>query len=50
MSLIHTCALVQANPFDYLSTLQTHAQALSRNPQQWMPWNYRDTLVFLDSS
>jgi hypothetical protein len=24
--------------------LQIHAAKLSRNPQQWMPWNYRNTL------
>lgn len=50
MSLIHTCGLLDANPFDYLTALQTHAAALSRNPDQWMPWNYRDTLAQLDSS
>lgn len=50
MSLIHTCALVEANPFDYLTALQKHSTALSSNPDQWMPWNYRDTLAQLDSS
>ena len=50
MSLIHTCALVAANPFDYLTALQTHSTALSQNPAQWLPWNYRDTLAQLDSS
>jgi len=44
MSLIHTCELCGANPFDYLTALQTHADALSTTPQDWMPWNYRETL------
>jgi len=44
MSLIHTCQLSSVTPFDYLNELQTHAAKLSRNPQEWMPWNYRDTL------
>jgi transposase len=44
MSLIHTCQLAGVSPFDYLTELQIHAARLSRNPQQWMPWNYRDTL------
>jgi transposase len=44
MSLIHTCQLSSVTPFDYLTELQTHAAQLSRNPQQWMPWNYHDTL------
>ena len=40
MSLIHTCELVGANPFDYLSELQRHARELADNPSAWMPWNY----------
>ena len=42
MSLIYTCQLNQANPFDYLTQLQRHADALAASPQLWMPWNYRD--------
>jgi hypothetical protein len=45
MSLIHTCELNRANPFDYLTELQRHADALADAPQLWMPWNYRDALV-----
>jgi transposase len=44
MSLIHTCQLAGVSAFDYLTELQIHAAELSRNPQQWMPWKYRDTL------
>jgi transposase len=44
MSLIHTCELCGANPFDYLTELERHAGELSLNPQEWMPWNYRQTL------
>ncbi len=40
MSLIHTCQLGGVNPFDYLTELGNHAAELSRNPQDWMPWNY----------
>ena len=40
MSLIHTAELCAANPFDYLTQLQRHADALERNPSAWMPWNY----------
>src|SRR4051794_10266037 len=42
MSLIYTCQLNQANPFDYLTQLQRHAEALAASPGLWMPWNYRD--------
>ena len=44
MSLIHTCQLTKADPFDYLTELQKHHQELAQQPQDWMPWNYRQTL------
>ena len=47
MSLIHTCELNGANPFDYLTELQRHAEELKQNPSAWMPWNYGDTLARL---
>jgi hypothetical protein len=45
MSLIHTCELNAANPFEYLTALQEHASELAAAPAQWMPWNYRATLA-----
>jgi transposase len=47
MSLIHTCELNGANPFDYLTELLRHAEELKRSPSKWMPWNYRETLARL---
>jgi transposase len=44
MSLIYTCEFCGANPFDYLTELERHAEELSVNPQNWLPWNYRQTL------
>jgi transposase len=44
MSLIYTCELCGANPFDYLTELERHAGQLASNPQCWLPWNYRQTL------
>ena len=44
MSLIHTCELCGANPFDYLTELQRHAAELALSPAEWMPWNYHATL------
>ena len=41
MSLIYTCQLNQANPFDYLTELQRHSDELAAHPELWMPWNYR---------
>jgi transposase len=45
MSLIHTCELAGANPFDYLAALQKHPTELASNPATWMPWNYGETLA-----
>jgi transposase len=44
MSLIYTCELCGANPFDYLTELDRHASGAGVHPQNWMPWNYRETL------
>jgi hypothetical protein len=33
MSLIHTCELSDANPFDYLIQLQNHASELAESPR-----------------
>jgi transposase len=45
MSLIHTCALNGVNSFDYLVELLRHPTEIAARPQDWMPWNYRDTLA-----
>jgi len=50
MSLIHTCELCDANPFDYLTELQRHAAELAATPHAWLPWNYRQTLDRLSPS
>ena len=41
MSLIHTCQLNGADPFDYLTQLQRHAKNVRAHPDRWLPWNYR---------
>jgi transposase len=45
MSLIYTCQLNDANPFDYLTELQRHADAVAAQPERWLPWNYRAALA-----
>jgi transposase len=44
MSLIHTCSLVKANPFEYLTALQEYHRLVRKNPRDWMPWNYTEAL------
>jgi transposase len=48
MSLIHTCELAGANPFDYLAELQRHSTDLASNPSAWLPWNYAETLARME--
>src|SRR5712692_7123071 len=45
MSLIHTAELCGADPFDFLVVLQRHHEAVVAHPDQWMPWNYQQTLA-----
>ena len=44
MSVIYTCILCKADPFDYLTQIETHAADVAENPQIWMPWNYREQI------
>jgi transposase len=44
MSLIYTCQLNGANPFEYLTELQRNAAEVKAKPGEWMPWNYARTL------
>lgn len=51
LSLIHTAQLCGSNPFDYLVSLQRHADAAAASPGDWMPWSYpqaRDRLELSD--
>ena len=50
MSLIYTCQLCGANPFDYLTQLQRHAAEVAAKPACWMPWNYRDALAVVPAT
>lgn len=44
MSLIHTCELSGADPFDYLTAILDHRNHAEGRPSDWMPWNYTDTV------
>ena len=43
-SLIATCELNGINCFDYLTALQQYRRKAETQPEQWLPWNYRETL------
>jgi hypothetical protein len=50
MSLIHTCDLNGVNSFRYLTELQRHSAEVKGKPEDWMPWNYVQTLARMHSS
>ena len=44
MSMIHTCELCDANPFEYLAALRENSDAVKDQPASWMPWDYHHTM------
>lgn len=44
MSLIQTCRLSKINPVDYLTALQENKSSVFKNPDDWLPWCYEETL------
>lgn len=50
MSLIHTCYLCGADPFDYLTALQRFGTQVVVAAGDWMPWNYRKQFTTVQSA
>ena len=46
-SIIATCRLNEIDAIDYLTQLQNHEQEVWANPDQWLPWNYLETIECL---
>lgn len=44
MSIIRTAINCNQNPFHYLVELQKNYSQMKFSPQDWMPWNYKETL------
>jgi transposase len=40
-SVVATAHQAGINAFDYLIALQRHAEAVKRQPERWLPWNYQ---------
>lgn len=41
-SLIESCRLNKASPWDYLLSVVSNAKAVRQNPEAWLPWNYAE--------
>lgn len=48
-SLIATCQKQKINSFDYLTELQKHSAKVLKNPEDWLPWNYKEALKALEN-
>ncbi len=49
MSVIHTAARNQINPYDYLNALQQYELDAEINPSDWLPWTYQDRIAELQA-
>jgi len=49
LSLIHPCELNGIDPFDYLMAREQNAERVTKAPSDWLPWNYRQTLMAVSS-
>jgi hypothetical protein len=47
MSLIKTCHFHGVDAFQYLTSLLSHCAEIEQAPEQWLPWNYTQTLAAL---
>lgn len=44
MSVMETCILNNANPYNFLIAIQQHAEDVRKNPKFWLPWLYEARL------
>jgi transposase len=44
MSLIQTCAMNGENPYNYLLAIHKNPELVKVNPENWLPWNFRQNL------
>lgn len=49
MSLIESAKMHKKNPHHYLIALQQHKERVRAVPEQWLPWNYQQTLANIKS-
>ena len=41
LSIIQTAIDNDLNPVDYLTDLLTYSDQIIKEPEQWLPWNYK---------
>lgn len=45
ISVIYNCDLSKENPVDYLEAIQENKKSVRENPENWLPWNYKQQLL-----
>lgn len=45
MTLIQTAELAKKDPLHYLTTLLEHHEQVAMSPDDWLPWNYEQTVA-----
>lgn len=45
---LYSAAQNDINPYEYMKTVLDHKEAVIKNPQHWLPWNYQATLAGLE--
>jgi hypothetical protein len=49
MSIIYTAKVNGIDAHAYLNALQQHADAVKAHPELWLPWNYVQTILALNT-
>lgn len=50
LSIFYTAAQAGINPADYLTALIEHREYVMANPEDWLPWEYQETLSLVEKS
>jgi transposase len=45
LSLIQTCIVANENPIRYLTALQENKSQIFKEPDRWLPWNYKVNIL-----
>lgn len=45
MTLIQTAELAKKDPLHYITTLLEHHEQVAMRPDDWLPWNYEQTVA-----
>ena len=48
MSIIHTAKQNGADVVDYLNQLQIYHEQVAMDPDDWLPWNYQETMAIIN--